>query len=785
MVAVAPDIELAQLRRELERLRMENARLARLLELGGQDTLPAAEQMSFPIAPGLVTIASPVEDKLSLYANRFCARTDAYALFWENQRAGTSGWMPAVAGGWRRGLDRSRVRDLPLTREVIAAHLAGEIFVGVYALLRDNTCRFLAADFDGAAAMLDALAYAKAARVSGVPAAVELSKSGRGAHVWVFFAAPVEASTARAMGTVLLHEAMVLRGSMDLSSYDRLFPNQDVLPDGGYGNLIAAPLQRKYRDDGLTVFLDLGTLEPFEDQWAYLSTLDRLSPSDAARVARRAKQTAVGSEVTQLSRSAATRVRPRLPAVVRADLGAKLVIDIDQLTPAALATFKHAASMANPKFYELQRLRKSTWDTPRFVRGYDITADDRLALPRGLRHDIGRIIRGAGSQLIVTDDRDPGREIEAVFAGELEPWQSAAVSALLAHDDGVLVAPPGSGKTVMACAIVAERATSTLILVDRKALADQWRTRIQEFLGVRPGQHGAGRKKLTGVIDIAMLPSLARHGDVAGLTSGYGQVVVDECHHLAAAAYDHSVSMIGAQFWLGLTATPTRRDGLGDLVGWQLGPVRHTLNQPVESTLIEVSEGPTAPGRVLYVHETTFTCNDLDASSPSALAKVHRALLTDEPRNAQIVADVEDAIGRGRNCLVLTRRVAHLEVLAGLLAALGHRPVVMQGGMPAAARRAAVDRLDQARTGEGVLVIGTTPFVGEGFDAPVLDTLFLAAPISFDGLLVQCAGRVLRAAHGKNVAEVHDYHDPAVPLIAGSLRRRMPGYRTLGFIRKT
>ena len=232
MVGVAPGVELAQLRRELERLRAENARLARLLELGGQDTSPAAEQMSFPIAPGMVTMASPVEDKLALYADRFCARTDAYALFWENHRAGTSGWMPAVAGGWRRGLDRRQVRDLPLTREVIAAHLAGEVFVGVYPLLRDNSCRFLAADFDGAAAMLDALAYAKAARVSGVPAAVELSKSGRGAHVWVFFAAPVQASTARAMGTVLLHEAMVLRGSMDLRSYDRLFPNQDVLPDG-------------------------------------------------------------------------------------------------------------------------------------------------------------------------------------------------------------------------------------------------------------------------------------------------------------------------------------------------------------------------------------------------------------------------------------------------------------------------------------------------------------------------------------------------------------------------
>lgn len=274
-----------------------------------------------PIAPGMVTMGSPVSDKLALYGSRFRSRPDVYAVHWQNGRTGASGWMPAVAGRWRKGMDRRSARYLPLTSEVIAAHLAGEIFIGLYPLLTDNSCWFLAADFDGGAAMLDALAYAKAARSSGVPAAVELSKSGRGAHVWVFFAAPVAASTARALGTVLLHEAMLLRGSMDLRSYDRLFPNQDVLPDGGFGNLIAAPLQRSHRMDGLTVFLDLSTLEPYPDQWAYLSTLDRISPSEVARIARRAAQTVVGSEVTQVSRSSATRVQPRLPSIVRAELG--------------------------------------------------------------------------------------------------------------------------------------------------------------------------------------------------------------------------------------------------------------------------------------------------------------------------------------------------------------------------------------------------------------------------------------------------------------------------------
>jgi superfamily II DNA or RNA helicase len=774
--------EFADLRREVDRLRAENARLSRLLELRGQDTAVAPEQLSAPVAvPGLVTMASPVADKLALFADRFRARADVYAVRWENTRTGAAGWMPAVAGGWRKGMDRRGAVHLPRTPDVVAAHLVGDVFMGVYPLLPGNTCQFVVADFDGTTAMLDALAYVKAARAAAVPAALEISQSGRGAHVWIFFTDVVPAVTARAVGTALLHEAMVLRGSMDLRSYDRLFPNQDVLPDGGFGNLIAAPLHGRRRKDALTTFLDLGTLEPHEDQWAFLSTLDRLSPGDAERVAQKAKRSAIGADVAAISRSAATRVQPALPRVIHAEVGAGLSIDAAELTPAALATFKHAAAMANPKFYELQRLRKSTWDTPRFIRGYDITLDDCLVLPRGLRHSVVSIVERAGSRLAVTDVRNAGEEIDVAFAAELTTRQSTAVGALLAHDDGLLVAPPGSGKTVMCCAVIAERGTSTLILVDRKALADQWRTRIEQFLGIRPGQLGGGRRKLTGTVDIALLPSLARRDDVAALTQGYGHVVVDECHHLGAAAYEHSVKRIAAQFWLGLTATPTRRDGLGQLVTWQLGPVRHTMTDEQPGTLAAAMHADNGPRRLLYLHDTAFHPGDVDLDSPGALAEVHRLLAIDEARNARIADDVSAALKRGRNCLVLTRRVAHVDALTAMLATRGHPALVLQGTMSTTNRRAVVERLDTAKAGDGLLVIGTTPFIGEGFDAPALDTLFLAGPISYDGLLVQCAGRVIRAAPGKDVAEVHDYHDPGSPILAVSLQRRMPGYRTLGF----
>jgi superfamily II DNA or RNA helicase len=712
-----------------------------------------------------VTHESSGEAKIALYRSLFDGRADVYARRWENTSKGTSGWSPVHRGSWSTPRDQRQY--LPLTDEVVRGHLEGRDTIGLYPLLVGDTCRLLVCDFDKSSWKLDAQAYVEAAEAAGVPAAVEISRSGDGAHVWTFFTAPVSASQARAMGAGLLRDAMARRGELDLESYDRFFPSQDYLPDRGFGNLIALPLQGECRRErGTTVFVDPRTFEPVTDQFVFLSSLARMTPEEVGRVVDDLRPVAVGPD-TKLYRSS-VRADLRPPETIEARLAGMLAIRRAGIPPGLYATLKHLATLHNPAFYKNENLRLSNHATPRFIRCY-VEDLEFLYLPRGLVDQATGIVEEAGSRLVIIDERPEPEPLDLSFAGEFRAAQERAVEVMSDHELGVLEAPPGTGKTVMACALIARHATPTLVLVDRKPLLAQWRERLATHLGVDAGQIGGGKHRRTRIVDIAMVQTVTRNERAADLLDGYGLVVIDECHHVPAPTLERAVRNLDARRWLGLTATPQRPDGLKDIMVMQCGPIRHRITQSASDL-----------DRRLQIHRTELTIDDSTdgMTRGEVLALINASLVEDERRNEQICRDVSDAVGAGRNCLVLSSRTDHVDELAGRLSSLGLEPLVLYGSLKPAERRAVHERL--AEDGQ-LLLVATDRYIGEGFDCPKLDTLFLAFPISARQRITQYVGRILRDQPGKDIAEVHDYLDAGVPMLAAMYRRRLPGYKELGF----
>ncbi len=766
---------------ELEALRAENARLRDLLGLdrrsgaaksaGWSPRLFAANEQPDGAGPVAIvaTHTSSQAEKVALFGSLFSGRADVFALRWENNRTGKSGWGPAVRGGWANTRRPDR-EYLPFGEDVIAEHLAGRTHAGLYPLLRGDACRLLACDFDGDGWLLDALAYLDAARSAAIPAALERSRSGDGAHVWVFFSGPVPAATARRIGVHLLREAMTVRGELDLASYDRLFPAQDFMPKGSFGNLIALPLQGACRKRGTTVFLDPSTLEPFEDQWAFLSSIERLEPETTDALATAFGELAAGPDQSTYRCPPTAAGAPKPPAEVRAKAAAMIAIDRIGLPPALLSALKHLASLHNPEFYEKERLRFSTWDTPRFIRCYRETLGE-LHVPRGLRAGAADVVTKAGSRLIVVDDHPSPLPIDVTLRALLTPDQQLAVDVLAGEDLGMLVAPPGSGKTVIGCALVAHHRISTLVIVDRKPLVEQWRDRLVTHLDLaarQVGQIGGGRNRASGIVDVAMVQSLARRDDLAELCSCYGMVIVDECHHVPAVTFERAVREIPARRWVGLTATPYRRDGLAALMTMQCGPIRHRMTERPGAALRALD---------LIVHETGHQPRE----DGQHIQTVLRAVVEDLERTSAICSDIAAAVGRGRNALVLTRWTEHLEQIVAELQALGVTPLVLHGGVGKKARVAVTAGLEQAAEQGGFVLAATASLLGEGFDCPPLDTLFLAFPIRFKGNVVQYVGRILRPTDTKIRVEVHDYVDVAVPVLARMHDERRTAYASLGF----
>jgi superfamily II DNA or RNA helicase len=767
----------------------------------GRDQMDSAEPRA-----AVVHHLSPPEQKIALFRSLFRGREDVYPRRFESRKTGKSGYAPACAHEWVPGIcEKPRIkcaecphrRFLPVTEDVIRWHLsgrdaAGQPFVaGVYPMLLDETCFLVAVDFDKGSWLEDAAAFLETCRRMNLSAALERSRSGRGGHVWLFFDEAVPAVLARKLGAFILTETMERRPDLGFDSYDRLFPNQDTLPHGGFGNLIALPLQKNVRGAGNSLFVDDNGIV-HADQWALLSTIRRIPRGQLERVVGDAERRGRILRVnlppeddearTPWTAPPSRRLKDspilgELPRSLELVLGNEIYVAKDGLPPGLRNRLLRLAAFQNPEFYKAQAMRLSTYDKPRIIA----CAEDHphhIGLPRGCLEDILRTLKDLGIKLVIRDERFDGQSLEVAFRGELRPEQQLAAAAMLKHETGILAATTAFGKTVVAASLIAQRGVNTLVLVHRRQLLDQWVERLAAFLDLPPksiGRIGGGRHKPTGLLDVAVIQSLVRKGVVNDCVANYGHVIVDECHHVSAHSFEQVVRRTKARFVLGLSATVTRKDGHHPVIFMQCGPVRHRVDaraqaaaRPFEHTVV--------------VRPTAFQATrSLDGDKRVEFQALYQELANDDSRNRTICEEVLQAVQNGRSPLVLTERNDHLDRLANDLSGRVAHIVALRGGMSAKRRKALAEQLDAIPSDEGRVILATGKYIGEGFDDPRLDTLFLTLPVSWRGTIAQYVGRLHRLYDGKRDVRVYDYADLNVPMLGRMFDRRCRGYEAVGY----
>lgn len=788
---------------ECSRLREENTRLRRSLAEHNISIPAYLESKATPsaekdAAADAKSIADQIKHRVALFRSLFRGREDVYAVRWEGS-GGRSGYMPKSDRDWkaynaskaedRKRTDRKTRKLWPLTDQAVEDHLRGRQTIGIYPLLLDETCWFLAVDFDKSAWQQDALAFLDTCRELGVPAALERSRSGNGGHVWIFFARAIPAVTARKLGCLILTRTMEHRHQVGLDSYDRFFPNQDTMPKGGLGNLIALPLQMIPRKSGNSLFVDF-EFQPYPDQWQFITTIRRMTERAAEQLIAEAQRDGdvIGVRISLAddegqqdpwtlppSRKRLDRpIEGPLPEsvqIVRANL---LYIEKKGLSPPMLNRLLRLAAFQNPEFYKAQAMRLSTFGKPRVIAcGEDLV--QHIALPRGCFTDLKTLFQAHSIKPEIRDERFAGTRIAAEFRGQLRTLQKEAVSKIIDHDEGILCAPTAFGKTAVGAWLIAERKVNTLVLVHRQQLLDQWHERLAMFLDLPAsalGQIGGGKADRTGVVDIAVIQSLYRKGEVKDLVAEYGQVIVDECHHISAFTFEHVMKQVKAKYVVGLTATPTRKDGHHPVIYMQCGPIRFSLSA---RTMTE-----TTPFEHRVIPRMTEFRMQPDLSDIT-IQDTYSALVDDVARNEMIAADLVQSLESGRSPLLLTGRTEHLKFFAAKLEGIVKHAFVLKGGMGKKQRKAIAEALASVPEGDPRVILATGSYIGEGFDDARLDTLFLAMPISWKGTLQQYVGRLHRLHDNKRVVQVYDYIDANVPMLARMYERRLKGYSAIGY----
>ena len=684
-----------------------------------------------------------------------------------------------------------------ITDEDIYKHLEGKDYygrdvIGIYPMLVDETCYFLCADFDDSEYEKDTLAFCEICDELNIPAYIERSRSGGGAHIWIFFDVPISAATARKLGSLILTKAMDKRSDISFSSYDRLFPNQDTMPNGGFGNLIALPLQGQARKNDNSVFVDR-KFNAYSDQWAYLSSIKKISINSVEKIVDTfSKNDVLGILVddnadkpwkTEAKIQLTHNDFPEKLEIVRSNM---LYIPKDGLSPNAQNQIKRLTAFKNPDFYKSQAMRLPIYDKPRIICTADIT-DLYIGIPRGCEPALCDMLGDKVKEFIVIDKTNTGENIPVEFNGELREEQTLAVKELLKYNIGVLSATTAFGKTVIASYLASQRKTNTLILVHTQALMQQWKKSLEQFLAFNitlpEPQKGRGRKKawspvgllgagkdtLNGIVDVAVMQSLVVGDEVKELVRNYGMIIVDECHHVSAVNFEKILKYANAKYVYGLTATPTRQDGHHPIVFMQCGPIRYRVDAKAQAEKREFEH-------YLIPRFTSFR-----NISDDNITTLYKKLSDDAMRNNLIINDIVLAVKNGRTPIILTERREHVAMLAELLKPHCNNVIPIIGTTTAKSRRETLERLENIPKEESLVVVATGRYVGEGFDYPRLDTLFLALPIAWKGKVAQYAGRLHRNYQGKTEVQVYDYIDIHVPVLERMYQKRVKSYSAIGY----